>query len=64
MYFTWGLLIPASASDHPCLPTKKYIKLHLCFGLALISKLVQQHSASVKYAELNQYKHTYRKFLH
>lgn len=32
MYFTWGLLIPARASDHPCLLTKEYIKWLFCFA--------------------------------
>lgn len=49
----------------PSMPVnKKYIKWHLCFSLALISMLLQQHRASVKYAELDQYKHISRKCLH
>lgn len=35
-----------------------------CFSLALISMLLQQHRASMKYAELDQYKHISRKRLH
>lgn len=47
---------------HAC--WQKHFQLILGFGLTLFSELVHQHRPSMKHVKLDQYKHTFRKYLH
>lgn len=64
MYFTWGLLIPASASDHPCLLTKNtlyvvYVLAQLlclsCWNYTAHIKMLNKVNISRRTVQIGQY---------